>query len=148
MATADTAKLGEAHAPKEASRSAFLEFENDLKHLLIHERKDKAKHELPYFEAIAHLSNEDLTAFTVDDFVSVRHAEVAYGHILFGKLRIPAMPETGPCYIHFRAFEPGPEEGKTAEVHSLHTIRAELPDGGFSYKAVFAKDDPLEWFDT
>ena len=90
MATAATAQLGEAHAPKPASISAYKEFEAELKQLLKHERRDKEKHELPYFEPVRHLSDEELTAFTVDDFVQVRHAVVAYGHILFGKLRIPA----------------------------------------------------------
>lgn len=90
MATAATAQLGEAHAPKPASISAYKEFEAELKQLLKHERRDKEKHELPYFEPVRHLSDEELTAFTVDDFVLVRHAVVAYGHILFGKLRIPA----------------------------------------------------------
>ena len=48
----------------------------------------------------------------------------------------------------FRAFEPSSEEGHKAEIHSIHTIRAELPDGDFLDKAVFSKDDSLEWFDT
>lgn len=53
-----------------------------------------------------------------------------------------------PLSHSFRAFEPSNEEGHTAEIHSIHTIRAELPDGDFLYKAVFSKDDSLEWFDT
>ncbi|KAI1845579.1 hypothetical protein JX265_010466 [Neoarthrinium moseri] len=148
MATRDTAELSQAHAPKEASLAAYSEFESELKRTLLHERHDKAKHELPYFEAAAHLSDADFTSFTQSDFETVRHAQVAYGHILFGKLKIPALAGSKNCYIHFRAFEPEPGTDKKAEVHSIHTERKEEPDGGFKYRALFTKEDPLEWFDT
>lgn len=151
MATADTASLGEAHAPKEASIQAYGEFEKELRHAILFARHDEAKHNLPYFAAAEGVSDHDLVGFTVRDLVQVRHAVVAYGHILFGKLRVPALADAGNpnCYIHFRAFEPEPgtEEAK-AEIHAIHTERLETGDGEFSYRALFTKEDPLEWFDT
>ncbi|KAK6070872.1 hypothetical protein SCUP234_09961 [Seiridium cupressi] len=148
MATAETAQLSEPHAPKEASLALYTEIETDLKKVLVHERHDKTKHELPYFEAAAHLSDQDFVSFSQSDFELVRHAQVAYGHILFGKLKIPALADSKSCYVHFRAFEPEPGTDRKAEVHSIHTERTEEPDGGYKYRALFAKDDPLEWFDT
>ena len=69
----------------------------------------------------------------------------AYGYHLFGRVRIPALPEDGPCYIFFRAFDTGVEA--EAKFHSFHTEEAEdKENGGFKYRAIFTKDDPLEWF--
>lgn len=77
-------------------------------------------------------------------------ANSAYGIHLFGKVRIPAMPDSGPAYIHFRAFVGGDEDGEPARatLHSIHTEEKEEPDGGRKYRAIFNKDDALEWFDT
>lgn len=70
----------------------------------------------------------------------------AYGIHIFGKLRLPAMPDSGPAYVHFRVFSTGPDDQAT--LHCIHTEERELPGGGFSYRAIFTKNDPLEWFDT
>lgn len=56
------------------------------------------------------------------------------------------MPESGPAYIHFRFFSTGPDD--PVKLHSIHTEEKEQPGGGFVYRAIFTKDDPLEWFDT
>jgi hypothetical protein len=109
-------------------------------------RHDHNKHERRYFEATSHLSDHELAGFTSQDFKLVRVAATSYGYHLFGKLRIPALPESGPAYIHFRAFTAGPEE--QAKLHSIHTEEGELPDGGHTFRAIFTADDPLEWFDT
>ena len=105
----------------------------------------------------------------------MRVAVSAYGLHLFGKVRIPSLPDEGPAYIHFRAFTGGPDDQAT-----LHSIRKKLarssditlrhnqatekrladtlhcpdtedkegPDGGHAFRAIFTKDDTLEWFDT
>jgi hypothetical protein len=92
------------------------------------------------------LADHDLTAFSSSDFEQVRVAMSAYGIHMFGKVRIPAMSDTGPAYIHFRAFIAGGDE--PAKLHSIHTEEKEEPDGGKKYRAIFTKEDPLEWFDT
>lgn len=56
------------------------------------------------------------------------------------------MPDSGPAYIHFRAFTGGPDD--QARLHSIHTEEKELPDGGKTFRAIFTKNDPLEWFDA
>ena len=58
----------------------------------------------------------------------------------------PKHAESGPAYIHFRLFSTGTDD--PIRLHSIHTEEKELPGGGSSYRAVFTKDDPLEWFET
>lgn len=93
----------------------------------------------------AHLSNDDLAGFTLENFEEVRVGMSAYGYHLFGRLRIPALPADGPCYIFFRAFDTGKDE--EAKFHSFHTEETEdTENGGKKYRAIFTKNDPLEWF--
>lgn len=86
-----------------------------------------------------------MVAFGPGDFVAVRVAVSAYGIHLFGKVHVPALPDSGPAYIHFRVFVPG---GEPPKLHSIHTEEKEQPDGDRTYRAIFTKDDVLEWFDT
>lgn len=146
MATEDTVDLSEAHAPKEESFHVFKQIEHELKKTLVHLRHEYNKHEPEYFAAVTHLSDAELAGFSADDFSLVRAATSAYGHHLFGKVRIPALPDEGPAYIHFRAFTPGPDE--QASLHSIHTEDAKGEDGGHTFRAIFTKDDELKWFDT
>ncbi|KAK3362816.1 hypothetical protein B0T25DRAFT_525380 [Lasiosphaeria hispida] len=146
MATAETVDLGLPHKPKDESIKVFHEIQHELKNQLVHNRHEHNKHEPEYFAAVEHLSNLELAGFSPDDFREVRVAVSAYGYHLFGKVRIPAMPEDGPAYIHFRAFTGGPDD--EAKLHCIHTEEKEEPDGGRSFRAIFTKNDPLEWFDT
>jgi hypothetical protein len=91
------------------------------------------------------LDDHDLIDFSHEDFSEVRVAVSAYGIHLFGKLKIPALPDTGPAYIHFRIFTTGDELSK---LHSIHTEEKEDETAGKTYRAIFTRDDPLEWFDT
>lgn len=146
MATAETVDLGPAHPPKEESLKAYGQFETDLKKKLLHLKHTYAKHETQYFAAVKDLSDADLTSFSSSDFDEVRVAASAYGIHIFGRVRIPAVPDSGPAYVHFRAFATTGDE--PARLHSIHTEEKDEPDGGKRYRAIFTKDDPLEWFDT
>ncbi|KAI0484743.1 hypothetical protein GGR56DRAFT_615220 [Xylariaceae sp. FL0804] len=146
MATAETVDLSPPHAPKEESLKAFGQFEAELKKNLLHLKHTYLKHEPEYFAAVQDLSDADLTAFSASDLNVVRTAMSAYGLHLFGKVRIPAMPDSGPAYVHFRAFVAGGDD--PPKLHSIHTEEREEPDGGKTFRAIFTKDDPLEWFDT
>ncbi|KAI0171992.1 hypothetical protein GGR52DRAFT_548555 [Hypoxylon sp. FL1284] len=126
-------------------------FAVSLYHLLNQSTNNpKPEHEPEYFAAVQSLSDDDLTAFTSSDLAGVRVGVSAYGLHLFGKVRIPAMPESGPAFLHFRAFVGGDghDQPGVASLHSIHTEDVEEPDGGHRYRAVFTRDDPLEWFDT
>ncbi|KAI1364449.1 hypothetical protein F5Y08DRAFT_212262 [Xylaria arbuscula] len=141
MATAETVDLGPPHPPKDESLKAFAEVEADLKKQLLHLKHTYLKHEPEYFAAVQDLSDADLTAFSSADLELVRVAQSAYGIHLFGKVRIPAMPDSGPAYLHVRVFV----SDEPAKLHCIHT---EEPDGGKRYRAIFTKADDLEWFDT
>ncbi|KAH7160154.1 hypothetical protein B0J13DRAFT_122477 [Dactylonectria estremocensis] len=165
MATAETVDLGPAHPPKEESITVFSAILPEIKKKLVHLRHeynsmcglfdtnvrqanatDPPEHEPEYFASVEHLSNNDLVGFTVKDVESVRVAQSAYGIHLFAKLRIPALPADGPAYIHFRAFTAGSDEPH--KLHCIHTEEKEEQDGGKTYRAIFNKNDELEWFDT
>jgi len=57
----------------------------------------------------------------------------------------PRPAEGGPAYVHFRAFTGGPEE--PTKFHSIQLQEKEV-DGKPTFKAIFTKDDPLDWFDA
>ncbi|KAH8592440.1 hypothetical protein B0O99DRAFT_629745 [Bisporella sp. PMI_857] len=145
MATVDTTDLGPAHPPKAESFEAFKTIEAELKKNLQHIRHEHNKHEPEYFAAVADLSDEQLTTFSEEDLVEVRTALVAYGLILFGKVHLK---EASNGYIHFRAFIPEPGSSEVVKFHSIHTEETEHSDGNKTYRAIFTKNDPLEWFDT
>ncbi|OCL11115.1 hypothetical protein AOQ84DRAFT_336389 [Glonium stellatum] len=153
MATADTVSLSEPHAPKEASVKAFESVLPSLKHELVKLRRDHNKHETEYFRLVSQLSDHELTSITLpDDLELVRVGASAYGLHLFGKLRIPA---ADGAYVHVRVFVAAEEgtEGKTeedriAKLHCIHTEETVREDGDHVYRAVFGKEDPLEWFET
>ncbi|ROV91825.1 hypothetical protein VSDG_06507 [Cytospora chrysosperma] len=145
QATAETCDLSPPHAPREEAIKSFKELEHDLKRELVHLRHEHDKHEKEYFQAVDHLSDHDLADFSLENLEEVRVGSTAYGYHLFGRIRIPALPEDGPCYIFFRAFDTGKDA--EAKFHSFHTEEAEdKENGGFKYRAIFTKDDPLEWF--
>ncbi|KAF4831053.1 hypothetical protein CGCSCA4_v014101 [Colletotrichum siamense] len=169
MATAETVDLGPVHEPKEESIKVFKDIEHELKKELLHTRREYQsknpafvgrdlqvhqlmsnpvpEHEREYFQAVEELDDDQLAGFSSKDLVAVRVAVSAYGVHLFGKIRIPAMSDSGPAYIHFRAFDvPGGDE--PAKLHSIHTEEKEHSDGDKTYRAIFTKNDPLEWFDT
>jgi hypothetical protein len=82
----------------------------------------------------------------------VRVAETAYGLHLFGKVRIPAVDDG---YIHVRIFISAKDgtdgsdlSEREAKLHSIHTEEVVKRDGDHVYRAIFGKDDPLEWFET
>ena len=89
------------------------------------------------------MSDHDLVRFSQDDFVLVRVATTAYGIILFGKLRLPALPG---AYVHFRAFSEGPDDD--ALFHSFHTEDREDEAGHKTFRTLFTEDEPLDWFDA
>ncbi|KAI0965652.1 hypothetical protein F4678DRAFT_467333 [Xylaria arbuscula] len=153
-ATADTINLGPPHAPKEESIKAFAEIEPELKKELLHLKHTYLKHEPEYFAPVQHLPDTALTSFSVHsgDLTTVRAAQSAYGIHLLGKIRIPDIPDSdegAPAYLHVRVFVAEENGEKIAKLHSIHTEARDEPDGnGKRYRAIFTKDDPLEWFDT
>ncbi|OAL52425.1 hypothetical protein IQ07DRAFT_585614 [Pyrenochaeta sp. DS3sAY3a] len=152
MATQDTVQLSEAHAPQQASIDAFNSILESVKEELVKLRRDHDKHEPEYFRAVQDISDADLIAFTASDLESVRVAVSAYGLHLFAKVKIPASDN---AYIHIRVFGSAKDgtdgsslDEREYKLHSIHTEEVVKDDGDHVYRAIFAKDDALEWFDT
>jgi hypothetical protein len=156
MADAETCKLSPPHAPKEAAIRSFKQLLPEIKRQLIHLRHTHDKHEPEYFSAVSSLSDEDLTAFDANDLVTVRAGQVAYGVIIFGKIRIPASEGS---YVFVRWFgggadhdEDGKPESDQGEVaykfHSIYTEekRKGDADGTTRFRAIMGEDDELEFF--
>jgi len=79
-------------------------------------------------------------------------AVTAYGLHLFGKVKLPAL-DNG--YIHIRIFGSAKDgtDGSSLDereysLHSIHTEEVLKEDGDRVYRAVFGKEDELEWFET
>ncbi|KAI4686011.1 uncharacterized protein J4E88_003848 [Alternaria novae-zelandiae] len=152
MATEDTVDLSASHAPQQASLEAFTSILDTVKSELLKLRRDHDKHEPEYFRAVSHLSDSDLASFSADDLESVRVAVTAYGLHLFGKVKLPAL-DNG--YIHIRIFGSAKDgtDGSSLDereysLHSIHTEEVVKEDGDRVYRAVFGKEDELEWFET
>jgi hypothetical protein len=167
MATEETVQLSAAHAPHEASVDAFESILGSLKEELVKLRRDhdsrrpagfstlsltRSGHEPEYFRAVKHVNDTDLTSFTARDLESVRVALSAYGLHLFGKIRLPAINNG---YMHVRIFG-SPKDGtdgssadeREYSLHSIHTEEVIKEDGERVYRAIFGRNDELEWFDT
>jgi len=143
MADAETCKLSPSHAPKPASLRAFKELLPEIKKKLVHLRHEHDKHEPQYFHAVSQLSDHELAAFGEDDLVAVRVGDVAYGLIVFGKVRIPAAKG---AFFFVRWFVgAGEKEGEGKEVeykfHSIYNEAKRGDDGVETFKATMGEDD-------
>jgi len=110
------------------------------------------EHEPQYFRAVHAVNDNDLVAFSANHLDSVRVATSAYGLHLFGKVKLPA---ADGAYIHIRVFGSAKDgtdgsqlDEREYKLHSIHTEEVVKDDGDRVYRAIFGKDDALEWFDT
>jgi hypothetical protein len=110
------------------------------------------EHEPEYFRAVQNISDSDLASFSANDLELVRIASSAYGLHLFGKVKLPALDN---AYIHVRIFGSAKDgtdgssfDEREYSLHSIHTEEVIKDDGDRVYRAIFGKDDALEWFDT
>jgi hypothetical protein len=79
-------------------------------------------------------------------------AVTAYGLHLFGKVKLPAL-DNG--YIHIRIFGAAKDgtggsslDEREYSLHSIHTEEVIKDDGDRVYRAIFGKQNELEWFET
>jgi len=102
------------------------------------------------YERVAGLSDHELTNFTIEnDLVEVRSAPTAYGTIILGKLRIPAVKdEEGEGFIHIRIHDPPNRGTEGVRFHSLFTeeIRKDEETPPIGFRAIQTRDKPLEFF--
>lgn len=154
MADAETCELTPSHEPKPAAIKSFKGLVPEIKKQLIHLRHTHDKHEPQYFAAVADLSDDDLASFDESDLVSVRAGKVAYGMIVFGKVKLP---KSKGGYFFVRWFVGGDDvdgdgvvEADEGEVkykfHSIHT-EAKGEDGSGEFRAIMGESDDLFFFD-
>jgi hypothetical protein len=156
MADASTCELTPSHPPNPPSLKSFTSLLDTIKHALIALRRDHDKHEPQYFAAVAHLSDAELTSFDASDLVSIRAGQVAYGVIVFGKVKIPGAtaPDGSQGHVFVRWFAGGADHDADGVVekeeveykfHSFYTEDKEV-EGGNEYRAIMGEADELFFF--
>jgi hypothetical protein len=155
MADSTTCELTPSHAPKPNAIKSFKSLLPQIKHRLVHLRNEHDKHEPEYFSDVSNLSDQELASFDESDLVAVRAGKVAYGLVVFGKVRIP---KSDGGYVFVRWFVGGDDhdgDGKVAaeegeveyKFHSFYTEeKAEGESGGKRYRAIMREEDELFFF--
>ncbi|KAJ4476967.1 hypothetical protein C8J55DRAFT_94171 [Lentinula edodes] len=150
MASNEEVILNAPHQPHPNSLEAFGHVLQDIKHAIIHSRRDWDKHEPKMWSRASGISDQELVDFTLEkDLVVVRSAPVSYGTIILGKIRIPAInDEEGEGFIHVRIHDPPNRGTEDVKFHSIYTDEGNKNADGqaTTWCAVQTKDTPLEFF--
>ncbi|KAJ3778655.1 hypothetical protein FB446DRAFT_761627 [Lentinula raphanica] len=148
MASSEEVILNDPHRPHPNAIEAFGHVLPEIKHAIVHSRRDWDKHEPKMWSRASGISDQELVNFTLEnDLVLVRSAPVSYGTIILGKIRIPAInDDEGEGFIHVRIHDP-PNWG-TEDVHLHFTDEGNKNADGqaTTWRAVQSKDTPLEFF--
>ncbi|KAK0558620.1 hypothetical protein OC844_005017 [Tilletia horrida] len=156
MASSADIQLSAEHPPTERAINAFKAIEDKIKHRIVKSRHDWDKHEPRMWAPAKDLSDEQLSDWSTEkDLVGIRAGAVSYGVIIFGRIRIPALPQTG--YVFVRIFDPSDEarSDRDVELHSLFTNEIRNPatenepgkeNDIIDYRAIQTDDDKLEFF--
>lgn len=152
MADANTCELSHTHAPKPAALKSFKALLPTIKYELIKLRHNHDKHAPEYFEDVAEVSDHDLAAFDENDLIAVRAGKVAYGVIIFGKVRLPAVRG---AYLFVRWFAGGEDYDGDGIVekdeveylfHSFYTEDRGEGVAGRRFRAIMRDEDELFFF--
>ncbi|KAF8737395.1 hypothetical protein AX14_012895 [Amanita brunnescens Koide BX004] len=152
MATAEILDFNDPHSPRENAIEAFNVVLHVIKSEVIKSRHDWNKHEPKMWARADGLTDHELTAFTIkDDLVLVRSASTAYGTIILGKIRIPAVKDAaGEGFIHVRIHDPHEKLNGKEDVrfHSLFTDEGNRDADGHphTWRAIQTTDTPLDFF--
>ncbi|RDB24770.1 hypothetical protein Hypma_007699 [Hypsizygus marmoreus] len=148
MATTETITLNAPHAPHENAIEAFTIILPTLKKAIIKSRHDWDKHEPKMWSRAAGLSNEALTKFDIKkDLVEIRSGVTAYGTVILGKIRIPAIKDDeGEGFIHVRIHDPPNRGAEDVIFHSLFTDERHKEGEPSIWRAIQTADTPLEFF--
>ncbi|EJD08548.1 uncharacterized protein FOMMEDRAFT_117023 [Fomitiporia mediterranea MF3/22] len=149
MATRESVELNEAHKPLPKAIEAFKAVKSKIVSELIRERHHWDKHEPHMFKRAEGIPDAELAKFSIDeDLVLVRAGQTAYGTIIFGKIRLPAIKEGGEGYIHVRVHDP-PNSGETDVIlHSILTEEGDRDADGHptSWNAIHTLEKSLDFF--
>ncbi|KAG1897976.1 uncharacterized protein F5891DRAFT_1191286 [Suillus fuscotomentosus] len=141
--------LDDAHVPGEDAKDAFDEkVAESIKESIKKSRRSwKIHHESSMWARAAGLSDDELTSFSRDDLVQIRNGQASYGHVIFGKLRLPAVNDKlGEGYVHVRIHHEGVSGWK---LHAIHHLTASFDEDGHphSWRAIHPDSYPLEFFE-
>ncbi|KAL8292085.1 hypothetical protein RQP46_001551 [Phenoliferia psychrophenolica] len=94
------------------------------------------------------ISDDDLTGWSLkDDLISIRSGPTAYGTILIGKLRIPAVKDAqGEGFVHVRVHDPPAHGTQDVTFHSFFTDEVREDDKVVDWRAIQTNDRALEFF--
>ncbi|GAA5852308.1 hypothetical protein JCM8547_006731 [Rhodosporidiobolus lusitaniae] len=145
MATTSTVELNAPHPPHANSIRGFATVEEELKRELVKLRHHWDQHEPKMFVRAKDVSDEELTSWELEkDLEQVRSASTAYGAVIFGKLRIPAIVDG---YIHVRIHDTPGEAQENVRFHSIYTGEIRNDEGKVvDWQAIQTKETPLEFF--
>lgn len=150
LASKEELNFNEPHAPQEHAIEAFAQILPQIKFELIKSRKHWDGHEPRMYSRLQGISDDEFTSFDLrKDFVEVRSAPTAYGQIVLGKIRIPAVrDEHGEGFVHIRIHDPPNKGSEDVIFHSLFTdeIRDDPNERPIDYRAIQTADKSLEFF--
>ncbi|KAF8609537.1 hypothetical protein BDV93DRAFT_485184 [Ceratobasidium sp. AG-I] len=150
MASTDTVTLNPPHPPQQRAIEAFNEVLPKIKLAIISSRLDWNNHEPRMWSRASGLDDAALMNFVIeDDLVEVRAAGTAYGTIIFGKIRIPAINDSeGEGFVHVRIHDPPNKGTEDVLFHSLLTDEGNRDAEGkpTTFRAIQTRDTPLEFF--
>ncbi|EKM80711.1 hypothetical protein AGABI1DRAFT_112458 [Agaricus bisporus var. burnettii JB137-S8] len=150
MASPEQVELNQPHAPGPNAIEAFNTVLRAIKSEIVRSRHHWDKHEPKMWSRIAHLSDHELTHFTIEkDLVVVRSGATSYGNIIFGKIRIPAVnDDEGEGFIHVRIHDPPNHGTGDVKFHSILTVEGNRNAEGHptTWRAIQTRDAPLEFF--
>jgi len=150
MASAEETHLNAPHPPHKNAIDAFNLILPTIKSEIVKSRHRWDKHDRRMWSRAAHLSDEELTSFTVEDhLVQIRSGATSYGVIVFGKIRIPAVQdEEGEGFVHVRIHDPPNRGSEDVRFHSIfhREIRKDEETPPTGYCAIQTLDRPLEFF--
>ena len=121
----DTIELNETHQPTEKAISAFKTVEGEIKAAIIKSRHHWDKHEPRMWARAAGIDDDNLVSFEIpQDLVSVRSGVVAYGTIVFGKIRIPATKKDDDAagFVHVRCVDAKCIYALDCDIHETKSI--------------------------
>jgi len=150
MASAEEICLNAPHAPHKNAIDAFQRVLPKIKEEILKSRHHWNVHEPRMWSRAAHISDHDLTSFTIeDDLVQIRSGTTSYGVIVFGKIRLPAVKDDkGEGFVHVRIHDPPNRGDDDVRFHSIYTeeIRPDKEAPPTGYCAIQTDDKPLEFF--
>ncbi|KAH8107910.1 hypothetical protein BXZ70DRAFT_903330 [Cristinia sonorae] len=145
-----TAALNAPHPPAQNAIDAFVTVEERIKEEILKSYNHWKKHDEEMWKhpQLTNVTTQLVSFNVTQDLVEVRAAQVTYGTIIFGKIRIPSLDDPAG-FVHVRIHIP---VGTNHPLyHSILTDEGNTDENGNSTgtwkpRAIQPNDKPLEYF--